>query len=55
MSDPLSQRETRQKILGQPHSISDEEAQGTHQVKGLVDAAVVVVPVVVPPLGLESL
>lgn len=28
MSDPLSQREQRQKILGQPHSISDEEAQG---------------------------
>lgn len=28
MSDPLSQREARQKILGQPHSISDEEAQG---------------------------
>lgn len=28
MSDQLSQRELRQKILGTPHSISDEEAQG---------------------------
>jgi hypothetical protein len=28
MSDSLSQREARQKILGQPHAISDEEAQG---------------------------